>query len=243
MRWRWSFALALAAITAGRFATLQAEDAGTPAEQAQNTLVSMAHTVELGLVCGWTKDAPERVHQDLQRLSTHSFQQRVLQGRLMPVEAADAQATWLLPVSFRLLARNANEWKKSGECQSKDWRAAWDMFDQLRHTMPADAPLLLSVREESRLHVVQVRAQSCVTQATLLLDDRVSGADVVANAIRETCRDELREQLTASLISNGMSAAAADRQVPRLLQSEALLNKLSAGVLDSRASGQTEGAR
>jgi hypothetical protein len=230
-------------LLAARFSGVLAQDAGSAAERAEDSLVSMAHAVELGRVCEWTTDSPQRLHQDLQRVSTQFFQDQILHGQLVPVEANNVQATFLLPVSFRLLARNAGEWKKSGDCRDKDWRAAWDLFEQLRRALPADAPLLVRVREESRQHVAHLRAKSCITQAIWLLDDRLSGADVVANAVREACRDELREQLSVSLINSESSAAFTERQVDRLFESEELVRKLSATVLDVRASGTNARAR
>jgi hypothetical protein len=72
------------------------------------------------------------VDRDLQRSSTQLFQDRILKGQLMPVEAADAEAVWLQPVSFRLASHYLIAWKKSGECQSTDWKRAWDMFEETR---------------------------------------------------------------------------------------------------------------
>jgi hypothetical protein len=240
----WTRGFVLAAITVGCFAKGHAaEESRTPAEQAQDQAASMLHTVELGQICGWTTDSAEILHRDLQRVATHLLQERVLRGQLMPVEAMDAESTWLLPVTFRLFAHNAPSWKSSGECQRKDWRESWDLFEQVRHTLPDDAPETLTVREESRLHVAQVRAQSCNRQATLLLDDRISSAEVIATGVLETCRAELADFLTQSTISNGTEAGRAGRLVSIMLGSDELRRKLTTGVLDARARARTSGTQ
>jgi hypothetical protein len=107
------------------------------------------------------------VDRDLQRSSTQLFQDRILKGQLMPVEAADAEAVWLQPVSFRLASHYLIAWKKSGECQSTDWKRAWDMFEETRRQPRPEAPLLIRIPEESRQQVTQLKAQSCITEATL----------------------------------------------------------------------------
>lgn len=221
---------------------LPAQEAASPASWAETTLASFSHTVELGLICHWTTDTPDIVHRDLQRSSTQLFQDRILKGQLMPVEAADAEAVWFLPVSFRLASHYAITWKRSGECQSTDWKKTWDIFEETRRQLPPEAPLLIRIPDESRQQVTQLKAQSCITEATLLLDDHTSGADVVAGAVRETCRNELLEQLVLRLTSGGISEEVAHRQASRFLESDELLRKISTSVLDARASASDENA-
>ncbi|MEJ1960958.1 MAG: hypothetical protein WDO56_05180 [Gammaproteobacteria bacterium] len=226
-----------AAMIAVGFCTVpRAEQAQSGADWAETSLLSMAHTVELAQVCGWTSDTAAQIHSDLQKAITQLFQDRVLRGQLIPAEAVNAQAQWLLPISFRLLARNAVDWKGAGECNSFEWRQAWAAFGKVRQGLPPDAPLWFRVPEESRAQMLQLRVQSCITQATILLDDRISGADVIANAVRDACRSELLEQLDASLTSHGASPNELDRRARSVLDSDAMLRKISSGVVEWRAS-------
>jgi hypothetical protein len=195
------------------------------------------YTGELGLVCQWASEDAEQVHREVAQASTTILKDRILHGELTPEEVWEAQGAALSRVAMNLTHKIALA-SKAQDCRDRDWQSAWASFQATTRALPPQSPERYAIPEDRALHFAQLASQACIPQAITLLDDHISGADVIARAVSRACREEL-ERVGILKLSGSYDASFAQRMTRDFLDSEKFTRELTEQVLEERAAGAT----
>jgi hypothetical protein len=182
--------------------------------------------------CAWTTNDTNAWRKQIGQISTMGLEGLVSEGKITLDDAREAQAFQLQTAGVDLVLRVADKNKQLGKCSDAKKQSDWNLMVNL--TPPSGAELV-SIPETSQMHFAQVASSQCVLQAIILLDDRTSGADVVAQAVIRECTEEAERVFYLTQLAQAHQPDQAQRFADDVVRSDTWSKETASQVLQFRA--------